>query len=110
MITVYRTDNELTLQILREIEILLMSRVMPVSVDHLGHLCRPGEILQYLMRLKSEGLISGDLITIGAGGTPHRITNIRLTYTGIKALGARKDPPASNTEEWADGRDTGKND
>jgi hypothetical protein len=36
--------------------------------------------------MKNQGWISGDLITISSTGAPHRITNIRLTYSGIRAL------------------------
>jgi hypothetical protein len=79
-------DKELTLAILREIDTLLKSGVLPVSVDHLKHLCPQGDALECLIAMKHEGLISGDLVTIGASSTPHRVTNIRLTYLGIRTL------------------------
>ena len=79
-------NQQLTYSILQEIDTLLKNGVLPVSVDHLKHLGQPGHILEYLIALKNEGLISGDLITIGVNGTPHRMTNIRLTYLGIRAL------------------------
>ncbi|HKP85106.1 MAG TPA: hypothetical protein VJZ26_03355 [Blastocatellia bacterium] len=79
-------NQQLTHSILQEIDTLLKNGVLPVSVDHLRHLGQEGNILQYLIEMKNEGLISGDLITIGVSGTPHRITNIRLTYIGIRAL------------------------
>ncbi len=110
MVTINRTDRELTRQILQQIDTLLKRGILPVSVDHLKHLRLQGDILEYLMTLKSEGLISGDLITIGAGGTPHRMTNIRLTYSGIKALGQHVDPNASNIKEWTHRPHTRKDD
>ena len=79
-------NQQLTHSILQEIDTLLKSGVLPVSVDHLSRLGQGGNILDYLMELKREGLISGDLITIGISSTPHRMTNIRLTYLGIRAL------------------------
>lgn len=79
-------NQELIHAILREIDSLLKNGVLPVSVDHLKHLEENEDMLERLMAMKNEGLISGDLITIGAGSTPHRMTNIRLTYIGIRAL------------------------
>jgi hypothetical protein len=83
-------DQELKNEILREIDALLRKGVLPVSVDHLSHLQWQGNILDLLIEMKNEGLISGDLVTIGASGTPHRMTNIRLTYVGIRALAATR--------------------
>lgn len=60
--------------------------ILPVHNGHLEHLSEEGKILEYLLFMKSEGLISGDLITRGANSLPYRITNIRLTYVGIRAL------------------------
>jgi hypothetical protein len=57
-----------------------------VHNGHLEHLCEEGKILEYLLSMKSGGLISGDLVTRGANSLPYRITNIRLTYAGIRAL------------------------
>lgn len=80
-------DQELTKKMLQGIDSLLKQGVMPVNNTHLDHLIPEGEILNHLITLKAEGLISGDLITIGADRvTPHRMTNIRLTYIGIKRL------------------------
>ena len=80
-------DQELTRKTLQEIDTLLKQGVMPISNSHLKHLSSEAGILSYLMELKEEGLISGDLITIGAERVkPHRMTNIRLTYIGIKKL------------------------
>ena len=82
-------DRELIHSILQEIDTLLKNGVLPVSVDHLKHLAPEDNMLEYLMAMKTEGLISGDLITIGVNTTPHRMTNIRLTYVGIRSLRMR---------------------
>lgn len=80
-------DQEFTKKTLMEIDSLLKQGVIPISNSHLKHLSSEGGILSYLIELKAEGLISGDLITIGADRVkPHRMTNIRLTYIGIKKL------------------------
>lgn len=77
-------DQELVHMILQEIDNHLNRGVLPVHNDHLKHLS--DEVLEYLLYMKSEGLISGDLITKGTNSAPFRITNIRLTYMGIRAL------------------------
>jgi hypothetical protein len=79
-------SQELTKAILQEINALLKNGVLPVSADHLKHLSQGGNILESLIAMKQEGLISGDMITLSADGTPYRMTNIRLTYAGIRAL------------------------
>lgn len=94
-------NQQLTHIILKEIDTLLKSGVLPVSVDHLRHVGPDGNILEYLMALKSEGLISGDLITIGVSSTPHRMTNIRLTYTGIRALAQSPGTDGQDLSDWA---------
>lgn len=53
---------------------------------HLQNVSQKEETLEYLLLMKKEGLISGDLITKGANSTPYRMTNIRLTYLGIRVL------------------------
>jgi hypothetical protein len=72
--------------VLHEIDALLKQGVLPVHNGHLNHLVEEGNILDLLISMKSQGLISGDLIRVGSARTPHRITNIRLTYVGIKTL------------------------
>lgn len=79
-------DQELIQTILQEIDTLLKTGVLPVSLDHLKHLSQDTDILECLIAMKKEGLISGDLVTMSASGAPHRMTNIRLTYLGIKSL------------------------
>ncbi|HKY04355.1 MAG TPA: hypothetical protein VJQ56_05675 [Blastocatellia bacterium] len=80
-------DRDLIHAILQEIDALLRRGVLPVHNDHHKHL-REDNILEYLIIMKNQGLISGDLITIGTETRPYRMTNIRLTYAGIRALRA----------------------
>jgi hypothetical protein len=79
-------DQNLIHTILREIDSSLSQGILPVHNDHLKHLLQEGELMDYLLSMKSDGLISGDLVTRGINGTPYRMTNIRLTYIGIRAL------------------------
>lgn len=78
-------DQQTILTILREIDSRLNEGVLPVHSGHLEHLGEGG-ILDQLVYLKKLGLISGDLVTKGLNGTPHRMTNIRLTFVGIRAM------------------------
>jgi hypothetical protein len=79
-------DTKLMHTILQEINTCLSQGILPVNNDHLKHLFAEGNILEYLLIMKEKGLISGNLILKGVEKTPHRITNIRLTYLGIKTL------------------------
>jgi hypothetical protein len=79
-------DQKLIHTILHEIDSNLSQGVLPVHNGHLKHLLEDGDVMDYLLSMKSDGLISGDLVTRGVNGTPYRLTNIRLTYVGIKAL------------------------
>ncbi len=79
-------DQKLIHAILQEIDGHLNRGVLPVHNGHLEHLSQEDEILEYLLYMKKERLISGDLVTKGANNTPYRITNLRLTYVGIKML------------------------
>lgn len=81
------TLNQEQLQtILREIDSRLSQGVLPVHNGHLQEVSQKEETLEYLLLMKKEGLISGDLITKGVNSTPYRMTNIRLTYLGIRVL------------------------
>ena len=104
------TNQELSNTVLREIDTLLKNGVLPVSTDHLNHLSQQGSILEHLMTMKNEGLISGDLVTIGASSTPHRMTNIRLTYLGIRTLAQPVDDKVPTIKEWTHKPKAGKND
>lgn len=79
-------DQDVVQTILKDIDARLSQGILPVHNGHLKDLFAEGEILGYLLSMKNAGLISGDLITKGVDSTPYRITNIRLTYAGIKAL------------------------
>jgi hypothetical protein len=87
-------NQEFDLITLREIDSLLKQGTLPVHNGHLNHLSSGEDILHHLISLKTEGLISGDIVTIGSDPVkPHRMTNIRLTYKGIKMLMTAPDPP-----------------
>jgi hypothetical protein len=80
-------NQELRLRTLREIDSLLKQGTLPVHNGHLNHLNAEEDIIHQLILLKNEGLISGDIVTIGSDRVkPHRMTNIRLTYKGIRML------------------------
>ncbi len=79
-------DQDVVQTILKDIDARLSQGILPVHNGHLKDLFDEGEVLGYLLSMKNAGLISGDLITKGVDSTPYRITNIRLTYAGIKAL------------------------
>lgn len=79
-------DKDLLHTILREIDSRLSQGMLPVHNGHLQDISKNGETLEHLLVMKKEGLISGDLITKGANSTPYRMTNIRLTYLGIRVL------------------------
>lgn len=78
-------DQKLVHSILEEVDTLLKRGVLPIHNDYLKHLCADN-ILDHLLFMKHQGLISGDLISIGINSTPYKLTNIRLTYAGIRAL------------------------
>jgi hypothetical protein len=79
-------DQELVQNILTVIDDHLDRGILPVHNDHLRSVSQDVEVLDYLLVMKKDGLISGDVITKGEKGTPYRMTNIRLTYLGIKQL------------------------
>lgn len=87
-----KLDAELICTILQEINACLSQGVLPVHNDHLKHLLEEGNILDYLLFMKDKRLISGNLISKGVNNIPYRITNIRLTYLGIRALQTLQTP------------------
>lgn len=79
-------DQKRLLTILAEIDSHLSQGILPVHNGHLSNLSQEGDVLESLLLMKKEGLISGDIVTRGTNSTPYRMTNIRLTYLGIKTL------------------------
>lgn len=82
-------DEKRVRDILLEIHTNLGRGVLPVHNGHLQRLFEDEDILEYLIFMKREGLISGDVVTKGVENIPYRMTNIRLTYVGIRALQLR---------------------
>ena len=79
-------DQKLLQTILVKIDSNLSQGILPVHNGHLKDLSEEADVLEYLLFMKKEGLISGDLVTKGTNSTPFRMTNIRLTYLGIRVL------------------------
>jgi hypothetical protein len=79
-------DQKLLQTILVKIDSNLSQGILPVHNDHLKDLSGETDVLEYLLFMKKQGLISGDLVTKGTNSTPFRMTNIRLTYLGIRVL------------------------
>ena len=79
-------DEKLVRNILLEIHTYLGRGVLPVHNGHLQRLSQDEDMLEYLLMMKKEGLISGDVVRKGAASIPYRMTNIRLTYAGIRVL------------------------
>lgn len=79
-------DQNLIKMFLREIDARLTSGLLPVHDGHLRHVSDSEPVLNCLLLLKKQGLISGDVVTKGAAAAPCRMTNIRLTYLGIKTI------------------------
>jgi hypothetical protein len=82
-----QVDEELVHGTLQEINRLLRQGMIPVHNGHLRSLISDVDVLDLLLSMRLRGLISGDLITVGQGeGVPHKLTNIRLTYVGLRQL------------------------
>jgi hypothetical protein len=79
-------DQKLLQSILAEIDSHLSQGILPVHNGHLKDLSDEADMMDCLMLMKKQGLISGDLVTKGVNCTPYRMTNIRLTYVGIRVL------------------------
>jgi hypothetical protein len=79
-------DQKSIQTILAEINSHLSQGILPVHNGHLKDLSNETDVLDCLLLMKKQGLISGDLVTKGIDSTPYRMTNIRLTYLGIKVL------------------------
>jgi len=83
-----KLDQEYVRRLLQAIANHLSQGVLPVHNGHLEDHSETNDVLHDLLALKEEGLISGDVVSRGAKGTPYRMTNIRLTYLGIRLLGS----------------------
>lgn len=79
-------DQKLLQTFLVKIDSSLSQGILPVHNGHFNDLSEEADVLEYLLFMKKEGLISGDLITKGTNSKPFRMTNIRLTYLGIRVL------------------------
>jgi len=63
-------DDELLQTVLRGIVTRLNQGVLPVHNGHLQNLFQEEDVLEYLLVMKKEGLISGDVVTKGADNAP----------------------------------------
>jgi hypothetical protein len=79
-------DQELVSKALQEIGRLSDEGVLPIDNGNLKHLDQQDSLLQHLVYMKEQGLISANLITVGREAVkPYRVTNIRLTIAGLKS-------------------------
>ena len=85
-------DEKLKRQILQEIGRLSKEFSLPIDSEHLGPLNVEADMLAVLILMKDEGLIGGEVVRIGRDCVAHRMTNIRLTYQGIKILQSLEPP------------------
>jgi len=79
-------DHNILHTILAQIDNNLSRGILPVHNGHITKLSGDTDVLNCLLMMKKQGLISGDLVTRGTDKTPYRMTNIRLTYLGIRFL------------------------
>jgi len=85
-------DEQLKREVLKEIGRLSRELSLPIHSEHLDHLSDEVEMLTFLISMKEEGLIGGEVVRIGRERAVHRMTNIRLTYDGLKILHALEPP------------------
>jgi hypothetical protein len=79
-------DEQLKREILKEIGRLSKELSLPIHSENLNRLSDEVDMLQVLISMKDEGLIGGEVVRIGYDRVAHRMTNIRLTYNGLKVL------------------------
>jgi len=79
-------NRELVYALLREIDSQSKAGVVPVTSDMPEPLGQGADVLEHLVAMREGKVISGDLIKELISGTPRRMTNIRLTYAGLKML------------------------
>lgn len=85
-------DQKLKRQILQEIGRLTKELSLPINSEHLEHLSEEADMLAVLISMKDEGLVGGEVVRIGHERLAHRMTNIRLTYNGLKILHSLEPP------------------
>jgi len=79
-------DEKLKREILQEVGRMSRELLLPINSEHLNHLGAEVDMLAVLVSMKDEGLIGGEVVRIGHDRTLHRMTNIRLTYNGLKVV------------------------
>jgi hypothetical protein len=79
-------EEQLKREVLKEIGKLSKELALPINSEHLAHLSGEVDMLPILISMKDEGLIGGEVVRIGHDRTVHRMSNIRLTYRGLKEL------------------------
>jgi hypothetical protein len=85
-------DQKLRRQILQEIGRLTKELSLPINSEKLEPLSDEVDMLAVLLSMKEEGLIGGEVVRIGRERAAHRMTNIRLTYNGLKILHSLEPP------------------
>jgi hypothetical protein len=85
-------EEKLKRQILQEIGKLSKEFALPINSEQLGHLNEEADMLAILLGMKDEGLIGGEVVRIGRDCVAHRMTNIRLTYNGLKIVHSLEPP------------------
>jgi hypothetical protein len=89
-------DEQFKRQVLKEIGRLSKELSLPIHSEHLDRLSDEVDVLQVLLVMKADGLIGGEIVRIGHDHVAHRMTNIRLTYNGLKILHSLE-PPFART-------------
>ncbi len=85
-------DEQLKREVLKEVGRLTKEHSLPIHSEHLDHLSDEVDMLTFLISMKDEGLIGGEVVRIGRERAVHRMTNIRLTYDGLKILHSLEPP------------------
>ncbi|HEY6330830.1 MAG TPA: hypothetical protein VI756_15975 [Blastocatellia bacterium] len=77
---------ELVHALLNEIDSKSKEGIAPITSDMLEQSGHGAEVLEYLIAMKTGRIISGDIIRERLSGIPRKMTSIRLTYAGLRAL------------------------
>src|SRR5262249_49815307 len=89
-------DEQLKREVLKEIGRLSRELSLPIHSEHLEHLSDEIDMLPFLISMREEGFMGGEVVRMGGERAFKRITNIRLTYDGLKILHALE-PPFART-------------